>query len=193
MDILAKIEAIAEKSATSTLEFGYVEIANLKFYPEIRKMCEKNTCRNYATSWACPPAVGTLEECQVRMQKYDKMLLFSQAYSLKNSFDLKGMMAGLQDFKEMSHRFQKNLTPVLSDFFILSNEGCGRCTKCTYPDAPCRFPQDLQHSLEGYGLLVNELAKEAGIPYHHGPNTVTYFGALLFHGTPESVRPLHRS
>ena len=69
---------------------------------------------------------------------------------------------------------------VVSDFLLLSNEGCGRCTACTYPDAPCRFPQLLHHSLEGYGFIVSDLAKEAGIRYHNGANTVTYFGALLF-------------
>ena len=63
---------------------------------------------------------------------------------------------------------------------LLSNEGCGRCARCTYPDAPCRFPELLHHSLEGYGWIVKELADAAGIRYHNGPNTVTYFGALLF-------------
>jgi len=182
MDILSQIEAIVTESATGPLQYGYVDIAAVKFYPEIRKICEKNTCRNYAASWACPPAVGTLEVCQARLRNYDKMLLFAQVYPLKNSFDFRGMMAAMQDFKQMSHQLQLNLHPLLADFLILSNEGCGRCKVCTYPDAPCRFPEFLQHSLEGYGLLVNDLAKAAGVRYNNGPNTVTYFGALVFHG-----------
>jgi len=35
-------------------------------------------------------------------------------------------------------------------------------------------------SLEGYGFIVSELAESAGIRYHNGANTVTYFGALCF-------------
>ena len=182
---MSKIKTIAAE--TGFWESGYVAIENLKYYQEIRKLCEKNTCRNYATSWACPPAVGTIAECKARVNQYDKMLLFSQVYEIEDSFDFEGMVDGLHDFKQRVDRFQQNLGNALSEYLILSNEGCGRCAKCTYPDAPCRFPQFLHHSLEGYGFIVNELAKEAGIRYNNGSNTVTYFGALLFNAEKDSL------
>ncbi|HJA66742.1 MAG TPA: DUF2284 domain-containing protein [Candidatus Mediterraneibacter cottocaccae] len=56
---------------------------------------------------------------------------------------------------------------------------CRKCGKCTYPDAPCRFPERTHGSLEGYGIMVSELAGQAGIRYINGTNTVTYFGGLL--------------
>jgi len=31
-----------------------------------------------------------------------------------------------------------------------------------------------------FGFVVSELAREANIRGHHGENTVTFFGALLF-------------
>ena len=62
---------------------------------------------------------------------------------------------------------------------MLSNEGCDLCDKCTYPDAPCRFPNRAHGSLEGYGIFVSEIAKIAGINYINGANTVTYFGAVI--------------
>ena len=46
-------------------------------------------------------------------------------------------------------------------------------------DAPCRYPESMFHSLEGYGFDVHLLAEAAGIKYNNGPNTVTYFGAVL--------------
>ena len=64
--------------------------------------------------------------------------------------------------------------------YVLSTEACTRCAHCTYPDAPCRFPERLHHALEGYGFLVHELAQAAGIRYNGGKGTVTFFGALLF-------------
>ena len=136
--------------------------------------------------------IKAIAECKARVNQYDKMLLFSQAYSLEDSFDFEGMVGGLHNFKQMVDRFQQNLADVLSAHLILSNEGCGQCPKCTYPDAPCRFPQSVHHSLEGYGFAVNELAKEAGIRYNIGQNTVTYFGALLFR-TEENQTPLCRT
>ncbi len=179
MNIRSHIEkAIAEIGFS---EFGYVGIDRLVYHSEVRAICEANTCRNYNTSWACPPAVGTVEECRARVAKYGRMILFSRAYQLEDSFDLEGMMAGMQDFKDLTDRFQEKLDAITSDYRLLSNEGCGRCASCAYPDAPCRFPKRLHHSLEGYGFIVSELAKEAHIRYSNGSNTVTYFGALLFH------------
>ena len=178
MNIISKIESIIIDNGF--FEFGYVKIDNLKFYQEVRTICEGNSCRNYATSWACPPAVGTIEECKARVNKYEKMILFSQIYQLEDSFDYEGMIDGLHDFKQMVDRLHQDIGNCLSDFLLLSNEGCGRCSICTYPNAPCRFPQLLHHSLEGYGLIVSELAKEAGVRYNNGSNKVTYFGALIF-------------
>ena len=178
MDILSRITEIAIEC--NFLECGYITIEKLKYYPEVRAICEGNMCRNYGTSWACPPAIGTIAECMERVNKYDNMLLFSCKYELEDSFDFEGMVAGLLDFKQRVDTFQLNLESVLSEYLLLSNEGCGRCSECTYPDAPCRFPHLLHHSLEGYGFVVNELAKEAGIRYNNGADTVTYFGALLF-------------
>lgn len=178
MNLIDRIESSLIDTGFSA--FGWVHIPSIEFYQEVRSICEGNGCRNYGSSWACPPAVGTIEECKARMNQYDKMILFSYAFQLEDSFDYEGMLEGLKRFKEMTDQLHQSLNPFLTDFLLLSNEGCGRCTQCTYPNAPCRFPQLLYHSLEGYGLIVNELAKEAGIPYNNGPDTVTYFGALLF-------------
>ena len=113
------------------------------------------------------------------------MLLFTKKYELESSFDFEGMGEALHDFKKAVDRFHRRLESVLSSFLLLSNEGCGRCAKCTYPDEPCRFPDLMHHSLEGYGFMVNELAKEANVRYNNGPDTVTFFGALLFNANKE--------
>ena len=177
------IEEIAAECGFT--ECGYIPIAHLNYSSEVRKICEGNSCRSYGTSWACPPAVGTLEECRERVEQYDTMLLFTKKYELEGSFDFEGMGEALHDFKKAVDRFHRRLDPVLPSFLLLSNEGCGRCAECTYPDEPCRFPDLLHHSLEGYGFVVNELAKAANVRYNNGPNTVTFFGALLFNANKE--------
>ena len=178
MEIISQIKDIASECAFS--EFGALNPSALEYYPEVRKICEDNSCRNYAKTWACPPATGTLAECRERIGRYNDMLLLSKKYKLEDSFDFEGMKKGLLDFKETFDIFHQKIDNILSDYLILSHEGCIRCNKCTYPDAPCRFPHLLHHSLEGYGFIVSELAKNAGIRYNNGPGTVTYFGAILF-------------
>ena len=157
--------------------YAVIKTADVTFSPEVRKMCEVNRCGKYNTTWACPPAIGTLEECTERCKKYENCAVFSRAYGLEDSFDFEGMMEGHRDFSETSAELRKLLK---GDFLMLSVEGCSKCGKCTYPDAPCRFPETLSGSLEGYGIFVNKLAGAAGLPYNSGPNTVTYFGAVFF-------------
>ncbi len=174
----AQIEKAAAESGFEA--FGYVDISGIACHPEVRELCEGNVCRNYGASWACPPAVGSLSACRERAGRFRTMLLFSRSYPLEDSFDFDAMAAGMKHFKRLTDIFHEKLRAFLPSFQLLSNEGCGRCARCTYPDAPCRFPELLHHSLEGYGWIVKELADAAGIRYHNGPNTVTYFGALLF-------------
>lgn len=60
------------------LNSGYVNIADITFHSDYREICSQNVCRCYGTTWACPPGVGTEEECIARLRSYDKMLLFSK-------------------------------------------------------------------------------------------------------------------
>ena len=62
----------------------------------------------------------------------------------------------------------------------LSSGGCGICEKCTYPDAPCRFPDRAFPSMEACGLVVNDVCKASGIPYNYGPRTMTFTGCVLY-------------
>lgn len=98
---------------------------------------------------------------------------------MEDSFDFEGMMAAGKQFAESCAAFDMAIKPHLDHYLMLSNEGCDLCKKCTYPDAPCRFPDRLHASLEANGIFVNILAKSAGMNYINGANTVTYFGALV--------------
>ena len=173
----AKETAESELKELGITAFGVVSTKDIAFSPEVRQLCEGNVCRNYGKTWACPPAVGTYEDCRRTILGYSHGLVFSAVYALEDSFDFEGMAAGHREFKAVCDRLYERLE---KPFLLLSNEGCKRCGTCTYPDAPCRFPDKLFPSLEGYGILVNRLAQSAGIPYVNGPNTVTYFGMVCF-------------
>lgn len=138
MHICEKIKDIAIQSGMWQANFSNTE--DLSFYPEIRKICEENSCLNYGKTWACPPAISTLDECKKRVMQYKKMLLFSIKYDIENSFDIQGMDNAQLSFKGSVDVFSEKIRALQWDYLLLSNEGCGRCGKCTYPDASCRFP-----------------------------------------------------
>ena len=176
------LSAIVQKLAEDTgFLSGFVEISDITFHSDYREICRQNVCRCYGTTWACPPGVGTEEECIARLKSYDKMLLFSKVYELEDSFDIEGMHEGGADFRDRVERFSQAANEYLPRYLIMANGGCRKCERCTYPDAPCRFPDQVFHSLSSYMFTVSAVAKQAGLVYNNGPNTVTYFGAILFH------------
>ena len=157
--------------------WSVIDTDQIVFSEEAHSLCAANRCGNYAKTWACPPAVGTLEECKVRVLAYRKAMVFSGVYELEDSFDLEGMRDGHRKFRAACEKLHNILR---KPYLLLGNEGCGLCTVCTYPDAPCRFPDRMISPVEGYGILVYELAKSAGISYRPRPNTVAYFGIVCF-------------
>jgi predicted metal-binding protein len=165
---------------TDVFQYGFISPSEIEYRQNIREICKDNSCGQYGKTWACPPAVGTVEECRKRCVKYNTMLVFTGIFLIENPFDFEGMMRGLLDFKQIAYNLEFMVKPHLNKYLVLSNEGCGICKTCTYPNTSCRFPERLHHSIEGYGILVSELAEKAGVNYNNGEDTITYFGSLLF-------------
>lgn len=105
-------------------EYGLISTAQIPFEQEIRKICEKNVCRLYGKTWACPPAVGTVEECRARCLSYKTAMVFNAVYPLEDSFDYEGMMQGHSAFKDLCDQLYERVRPQLNQFLLLSNEGC---------------------------------------------------------------------
>ena len=176
-NLLNKI--IGQAKIIGFTEVGSIDIEKLEFEQWVRDIC-KNSCRYYNKSWACPPAAGTLEECKARCFEYKHFVLFNFRSDIEDSYDWDGMMAAMQKFKELSEELEAFVKPITEKCLLLTSGRCEKCEKCTCPDAPCRFPEQLHHSLEGYGFNVSKLAEMGNMHYIGGKDTITYFGAILF-------------
>lgn len=167
--------------ALGVYECGFVNAAEIGVSPMVRTLCEKNACGAYGKTWACPPGVGTIDECALKIHSFTTAFVFSTRHELEDSYDFEGMMEGKKTHETIVPRvvtlFHEHFGNAIK---VLSAEGCSRCKTCTYPDAPCRFPETLHPSIESYGVEVNILAQKAGICYHNGKNTVTYHSCILF-------------
>jgi predicted metal-binding protein len=97
---------------------------------------------------------------------------------LEDEFDGEGMMETQQLHKE---RFAE-LCAALSqtDTLKLGAGCCTLCRDCTYPQAPCRFPEKRISSMEAYGIVVAEVCKANDLPYYYGKNTIAYTSCVLF-------------
>ena len=65
------------------MQHGFTHVAPLdcktvELMPEVRAMCEQNTCHRYGKCWSCPPGCGSLEECQKIIDSISMELLYRQ-------------------------------------------------------------------------------------------------------------------
>ncbi|MBR3842663.1 MAG: DUF2284 domain-containing protein [Christensenellaceae bacterium] len=161
-------------------QYALIKTTEIPFSESVVKACEANYCGMYGKTWTCPPGVGKAEDWQKKVLSYENALVFSCKYDLEDSFDFEGMTEGQQKTKEIFLSIVDAMKKDGCNFMGLSCSGCNICEKCTYPDAPCRFPEKAIPSVEATGIYVVDLAKKTGIHYHNGANTVTYFCTIMF-------------
>ena len=160
-------------------DYAFIQIQEIPFKEEVRHIC-RSECPRYGKSWSCPPAVGTVEECRERCQYYEGGFLFTTMAEVPDLEDMEGMLATRKDHEEVTREIEELFIHEGQEVLVLSTESCAICEHCTYPDAPCRFPDRMFPSLEGYGILVIGLAELCGITFLNGNNLVTWFSLLLY-------------
>ena len=171
--------------AQAAREAGYTTVApldpaTLKFLPEVRSMCAADRCQHYNRSWSCPPACGELEVWAEKASHYTKGLLLQTIGDREDSYDIEAMMEAADENKRQSDRFIEALRAGGADFLFLSAGTCTRCKTCTWPDAPCRFPDKLFPSMEAAGLFVSQVCKDNGVAYNYGNEKIAYTCCVLF-------------
>lgn len=147
---------------------------------EVREMCADGKCRMFGRRWSCPPACGTLEQCQARMDRFDRGILVQTTGALEDDFDAQSIADTEQRHKGAFDTLARQARLLYPDCLPLTAGTCTLCKKCTYPDRPCRFPQKRLSSMEAYGLLVSDVCVTSGVKYYYGPKTITYTSCILF-------------
>lgn len=167
------------KSEFQFEEAGELNVAALEFLPEVRQMCAADRCRSYNRNWSCPPGCGTLEEIAARVRGHERGILVQSVGQLDDEFDVETMM---ETEKLQKERFAKLAAYVRGedpDCIPMASGACTVCRKCTYPDAPCRFPEKAIPSMEAYGLFVSKICAQSGMKYNYGKNTMAYTSCII--------------
>ena len=148
--------------------------------PAVRAMCAEDRCRRYGASWSCPPACGSLETLGKRMHRYSDGILLVSVMPVEGDFDIEGIREGEILHKKRFDTLVRQVRTFCPDILPLASGSCTRCAKCTYPDAPCRFPDRLWPSMEACGLFVSRVCESCGMRYNNGPGTITFVSCILF-------------
>lgn len=177
-------ERAAQIAAEAVQRGGFTHAAALAvetlcFMPEVREMCEVNRCGKFGTCWTCPPGCGTLEEIARRASAFEHGVLVQTVGTLEDDFDYEGIEAAGKRHDDAFAAFGTALVGRFGRILPMGMGSCGLCAECTYPDAPCRFPDRAFPSMEAYGLLVNDVCVKNDLGYYYGPRTIAYTSCYL--------------
>lgn len=165
---------------TSIWEHAFLSPADIPFSADVRAACEVNYCGRYGKCWTCPPGAGDWQVLRDHFRTYEHAFVFTTCHSIEDSFDFEGM----DEARRLHDLLDEALLTYLDDLKFpheLAGAGsCSLCTKCTYPDAPCRQPRRARRSMEACGMDVVALSKVCNIHYINGADTVTYFSVLFW-------------
>lgn len=174
----AQIEKMAQ--AAGFTHVAPLDVRTLELKPEVRGMCETNSCGRFGKCWSCPPGCGSLEECARKVSRFRHGILVQTVGELEDELDGEGMMDAEHLHKEHFLRMNGELRKSHSQVLALGAGCCTICKTCTCPDAPCRFPERQISSMEAYGLVVLEVCKANHLPYYYGKCTISYTGCFLY-------------
>ena len=169
-------------------EYHLLDTSEIQVRERVRTICQQE-CERYGTTWACPPAVGTLPECDTRIHSYEKAVFFSSVAEVSDLLNMKEMLSTRHAHEELTGEVADWVREQGFETFILSTESCDICEHCTYPEGkPCRHPDRMHPCLESHGVVAAELVEKYHMEYNIGGNTILWFSMVLFREPRQSNR-----
>ena len=159
--------------------YEFIRTDELVFSDRVRYICETE-CSMYDRSWACPPAVGTVEECRERVMRFEEGLLIATITEVSDIANIDETLATRAPHEAITRQVLELVWQQAAETLVLSTESCAHCERCTWPDAPCRHPDRMFPCVESHGILVTDLAEKRGIDFMAEGNIVTWFSLILY-------------
>lgn len=160
-------------------EYAFIDPKEIRFLDQVRYICQTE-CPQYGSSWSCPPAVGTVRECEERCGHFTGGFLFTTIAEVNDAGNMQETLVTRLDHERITRKIRDLFLEQCGSVQVLSTESCALCKKCTYPEAPCRHPDKMFPCVESYGILVTDLAEKYGITFMNGTNAVTWFSLILY-------------
>ena len=161
-------------------QYGFLGSEKIDFKEEVRHICERE-CKRYGDSWSCPPAVGTVSECQKRCLAYTDVLLFSTLAEVSDLTNSEERCLTKKNHEKTVHSLCHDLKMNGVDFLALSSDSCAVCDTCTYPKKICCYPDKMRPCIESYGILVTSAAEALAMDFFIDSQTILWFAMIFFH------------
>jgi|GEM_PF-70008 len=170
-------QLVQQALAAGFSQAGELSTKALVFMPEVKDMCK--SCHQYNTNWRCPPACGSVEDTARQVAQYSYGILVQTVGHMQDEFDHETIQSTSQKHSRNFTALVEDLRQTYPDVLPMGAGTCSLCPTCSYPDAPCRFPDKAISAMEAYGLWVSRVCALSGMPYNNGKRTVTYTSCYL--------------
>jgi len=160
-------------------QYAFIRTENLLFSDRIRWICE-HECPMYGKTWACPPAVGSVEECRTRCLAYEEALVIATITEVSDIANIGETLATRAPHEDITRQVAEMVRGQAEEIMVLSTEACAICEDCAYPGAPCRFREKMYPCVESHGIVVTDLAEKEGIDFYAEGNLVTWFSLIFY-------------
>ena len=161
-------------------EYRLLDTEKIKVRDRVRTIC-KEECERYGTTWACPPAVGTVEACRTKCLGYRDCLMISTITEVADISNLPETLATRGEHERITNEVRDEMRALGAEPYVLSTEACTICPRCAYPDGqPCRFPDRMHPCVESQGINLIPLLEKFGLDFQYGQNVVTWVSLLFF-------------
>ena len=162
------------------LGYFFVDPRTLEFSDRVRWICRQE-CPMYGKTWACPPAVGAVEECRAKCQGYGNCLMIATVTEVEDIGDMNQTLATRPGHEAITEQVRELMEQQGVKPYILSTEACALCEKCAYLEGkPCRYPEKMHPCVESQGINLIPTLEENGIEFQFGGNVVTWVSLLFY-------------
>lgn len=160
--------------------YHFFKTQELEFSEQIRWICQQE-CPMYGKSWACPPAVGSVDQCRNKCFAYENCLLISTIVEVYDIANIEETLKTRPEHEEITNQVRDMMRAQGIEPYVLSTEACAACERCAYLDGEaCRFPEKMHPCVESHGINILPMIEELGLMFQYGENVVTWFSLLLY-------------
>ena len=171
----------AQLSELPLYVYFFIDPNGLEFSQRIRWICE-HECPMYGKTWACPPGVGSVEECKKKCLGYNKCLIVGTVTDEALPSDMEAALATRAGHEKLTNEIRQLFREQGVEPYILSTEACAVCERCAIEDGlPCRMPGRMHPCLESHGINLIPTLEELGLEFQYGGDVITWYSLLFFH------------
>ena len=163
--------------------YTYIDPEKLEFSSRIRWICQ-NECPMYGQTWACPPGVGEVCQCEQKVRAYRNCLMVGTITEVEDVADIEAGLATRGPHEEVTNQVRDLFRAQGVDPYILSTEACAVCDRCAYLDGqPCRHPERMHPCIESHGINLIPTLEAESLDFFYGGNIITWYSLLFFNET----------